>query len=100
MELRYIFASAILAGVFTGIYVETGQNVDPESLVIEVGDTVAKAVGGSQWSFLRPILILAGLVSIVAGIFRILLSGLPGIISATGGYFGGLLVVTSVAPVV
>lgn len=97
--MRYIFVSSILAGVFAGIYLETGQNVDPESLAIETGDTVAKELGDSLWSSIRPLLILASAFFTSISILLILLKGLPGILAAVGGYLGAMLMVTSIAPI-
>jgi len=83
-----------MSGVFAGIYLKTGQNVDPDTLLIETGDTIAENLGDSHWGSVRPLLILVSVFSTLIVILQILSKWAPGILVAIGGYLGAIFMVT------
>ncbi|HVB11913.1 MAG TPA: hypothetical protein VNE86_02175 [Nitrososphaerales archaeon] len=98
-----VFIPAVIAGVFAGIFLVTGINIDPDSLVINALNPVMHQFGGtasSIWNLSTTILLLASIVAAVITIVTIVLTGLPGIVVGICGFLGMILIITGQLAVV
>jgi NADH:ubiquinone oxidoreductase subunit 3 (subunit A) len=96
-----VFIPAIIAGLFMGIYLKTGEDVNPTSIAMNVSETVVNEVGGEGvnfWNSFKTGFILLSIVFTIIDLVMIFMAGLPSIVSALGGYFGMLLIITSFLP--
>ncbi len=95
-----IFVTALLAGIFFGVWIKTGINPDPQSQLIDVGKLFCKSVPNNPASSSCSLnMALLGLVATLGGIFEIvsLVSKSKnvwlGIITYVGGFLLGIILV-------
>ena len=96
-----VFIPAIIAGIFIGIYLETGEKVDPESLVFRIIDKFTDALGEeskSMWQSIRVWLLLAIIIVTVVDIYLIYIAGISSIITAICGCLGMIFIITGFHP--
>lgn len=96
-----VFIPAIIAGIFMGIYLETGEKVDPESLAFWIIDKSTDALGEeskSMWQSIRFWLLLASVIATAVDIYLIHIAGIPSIITAICGYLGMIFIITGFLP--
>lgn len=97
MGYKKEFLFGATSGLFFGIYLITGQNIDPESLAITIGDTVSSATKTAvsnqtptMWDQYRPWLLLASVIATIASILYVISRGWVAIIVAILGFVGAL----------
>jgi len=96
-----VFIPAVIAGLFMGIYLKTGVDINPINIAINISETVVNEVGGKDanfWSSFKTWFLLISIFLTVIDIIMITMAGWPSIISAFGGYFGMLLIVIGFLP--
>jgi|GEM_PF-4331041 len=96
-----VFIPAIIAGLFMGIYLKTGVDINPTNIAMNISETVVNKVGGESitfWNSFKTWFLLISVFSTIIDIVMIIMAGWPSIISAFGGYFGMLLIITSFLP--
>jgi hypothetical protein len=97
MKHQKEFSFGVATGFFYGMFLVTGQNIDPESLGLLIGDTFNNATKTGQtptmWDQLRPWLLLLSVIATIATIFYVVSRGLIAIIVALFGFIGALFLV-------
>jgi len=96
-----VFIPAIIAGMFMGIYIETGEKVDTESLAFMIIDKSTDALreeSKSMWQSIRSWLLLVSIIATAVDIYLIYIAGIPSIITAICGYLGMIFIVTGFLP--
>ncbi|CAD6492842.1 MAG: hypothetical protein DIAAKJNI_00400 [Candidatus Argoarchaeum ethanivorans] len=96
-----IFIPAIIAGIFMGIYLETGEKVDTESSAFMIIDKFTDALGEeskSMWQSIRFWLLLVSIIATAVDIYLIYIAGIPSIITAICGYLGMIFIITGFLP--
>lgn len=92
-----IFISSFIVGLFLAIQIQTGININPDYLIINVTDKIVQQMSTPQttsmWEEMKLLITIIGIVSLVVDIFLILSFGLIGIISAFFGFLAGLLII-------
>lgn len=98
--LWYILGGSWLMGIFLAIYIMTGINVEPNDLIFNVLNTIVQTfvqtfqtIGvntplfSTIWSIVKIVFPIIGVI----GILRIISYGWRGIIVASSGFFGWML---------
>ncbi len=100
-KLMDILTGAGTMGLFAGLFALTGQDLDPQSVVVSCvdlivgslrGDTAAQV--GQLWDDAKLGLVIYGFVTLVIFVGSVLYCGKRGILTAACGYFGVLMFVT------
>jgi len=97
-----VYIPSIIAGLFMGIFIKTGQDISPEGILTDVLNVLSNSINNSAQSFLnslRLILFITSLMITVINLIMILLAGLPSVISSICGYVGIILIVVGTSPV-
>ena len=100
MGYKKEFMFGVTSGMFFGIYLITGQNIDPESLAFTIGDTVNNATKTAvsnqiptMWDQYRPWLLLASAIFSIITILSVIKQGSIAIIVAILGFIGALFLI-------
>jgi hypothetical protein len=100
MGCKKEFIFGVTSGMFFGIYLITGQNIDPESLAFTIGDTVNTATKTAvsnqtptMWDQYRPLLLLASVIFSIVTILSVIKQGSVAIIVAILGFIGALFLI-------
>lgn len=100
-KLMDILTGAGAMGLFAGLFVLTGHNLDPPSVVVACLDWIVGSLRGATgaeaaqlWDQAKIGLVIYGLVCLLIFAGSVMYCGKRGIITAACGYFGVLLLVT------
>jgi len=99
-KLMDILMGAGAMGLFAGLFALTGQDLDPQSVVVAFIDWIVGSLRGATgaeaaqlWGQVKIGLVIYGLVCLLIFAGSVLYCGKRGIITAACGYFGVLLLV-------
>jgi hypothetical protein len=100
-KLMDILKATGAMGLFAGLLALTGQNLDPQNVVVACVDWLVGSVHGATgaeaaqlWDQVKVGLVIYGLVGLLILAGSVMYCGKRGIITAACGYFGVLLLVT------
>lgn len=100
--LGIIFLTGFIAGIFFGMCLVTGENVNPESLLIRAGDAICEALKNlnqEAYNQCKTNMLLLSIVVTVIGILEILFlifaadNWILGTIIYISGFISGLILV-------
>jgi len=94
--LSGIFIGCFVAGLFLAIYLQTGININPDDLMLDMTGRVIEQMPQTHyttamWGSFVLIIFLIGLLATLEDGREILAEGKTGIFVAGCGFFGGLL---------
>jgi hypothetical protein len=102
MSSKEAFGFGVISGLCFGVLVITGQNIDPDSLMITVGDAISSAVktgvsnpSPTMWDQMRPLILLISFLSTVGTIIYVIRQGVIAILAAIFGFLGIFFIIYS-----
>ena len=98
-----IFIGSFIIGFFFAIQIQTGINISPDNLIINVADKFYQLIIQqinlpqflSMWKNIKLLITIIGITFLVIDIFLIISYGWIGIIIAFLGFLSGLLIILS-----
>lgn len=92
-----IFIGSFIIGFFFAIQIQTGINISPDNLIINVADKIIQQMPQflSMWKNIKLLITIIGITFLVIDIFLIISYGWIGIIIAFLGFLSGLLIILS-----
>lgn len=95
--LWYMFGGTILAGLIFAIYILSGINIDPNDLAIDITGKAIQSVNNAQavsfWNTFTGLYAIIGIIEIIKDILSYFAFGWPGVIVASTGFLGILLII-------
>ena len=96
-----IFIGSFIIGFFFAIQIQTGINISPDNLIINVADKFYQLIIQqinlpqflSMWKNIKLLITIMGIIFLVIDIFLIISYGWIGIIIAFLGFLSGLLII-------
>jgi hypothetical protein len=90
-----IFISSFIVGLFLAIQIQTGININPDYLIINVTDKIVQQINVPQtfsmWEEMKLLITIIVIISLLVDIFLIVSFGLIGIISAVFWIFSRII---------
>lgn len=100
-KLSDILKGAAVMGLFAGLYSLTGQDLDPQNVIVSLCDVLVNAMSGNLnsamlqlWGDIKFALVVYGIITLIVFVLSVVYCGTRGILTATCGYFGMILLIT------
>lgn len=90
-----IFIAMFLFGITIAIFIQTGVNINPEDLLIDVGDIIIEQTGGElsfYWTVLKICIGIIGIFSLIGAVYLIYSQGISSIFIAVSGFISGITI--------
>jgi hypothetical protein len=99
---RFAFVVAVGYALTLGIFIKTGQSIDPIDIIIDLFNSLISILGdptGLLTNY-RNLLALISSVLLILDLFLIVIAGVDSIVSAVFGFFGMLMLVLDFPPII
>lgn len=101
-KLMDILTGAGAMGLFAGLFALTGHDLDPQNVIVACIDLIVGSLRGATgaeaaqlWDQVKIGIVIYGMVGLLIFVGSVMYCGKRGILTAGCGYFGVLILITS-----